>query len=131
MTNAMPIFINSLFPFLAEKGLDAAAKQFIENARKSIALAEKELKYADIAFAQTDAEAENPNLKLGEIAVWHYAQSIRYYSEAIGELEQVGKMALPTKYKKYVDLKTKKCLEEMAYSNTRKIRLSVVLRTVR
>jgi len=131
MTNAMPIFINSLFPFLAEQSLDREAKQFIENARKSIALAEKELKYADIAFAHTDKDSETPNLKLAEISVWHYAQTIKNYSEAVAELEQAGRLRLPPKYKKYVDLKTKKCLEEMAYSNNRKIRLGAILRASR
>lgn len=125
----MPIFINSLFPFLAEKSLDIQAKQFIETARKSIALAEKELKYADISFAQADKDSETPNLKLAEISVWHYAQTIKYYSEAVANLEQANKLEMPAKYKKYVDLKTKKCLEEMAYSNTRKIKLGVILRT--
>jgi hypothetical protein len=131
MTNAMPIFINSLFPFLAEEGLDNQAKQSIEEARKSIALAEKELNYADIAFAQTEADSEEPNLKLAEIAKWHYAQTIKYYSEAVAALEPAGRRELPAKYKKYIDLKTKKCLEEMAYANTRKIRLGVILRTSR
>lgn len=125
----MPIFINSLFPFLAENNLDSRAKELIEAARKSIALAEKELKYADIAFAQADQDSDNPNLKLAEIAVWHYAQTIKNYSEAIGELEQVEKLSLPAKYKKYVELKARKCLQEMAYSNTRKIALGLVLRT--
>lgn len=129
MTNAMPIFINSLFPFLAETGLDSRAKQFIEDARKSIAVAEKEMNYADIAFAQTGADSESPNLKLAEIARWHCEQSIRYYSEAVTALEQAGKQNLPAKYKKYVDLKTKKCLEEMVYANTRKIRFAFVIRT--
>jgi len=127
----MPIFINSLFPFLAENNLDSRAKEFIEAARKSIALAEKELKYADIAFAQTDKDSDNPNLKLAEIAVWHYAQSIKNYSEAVGELEQAEKSNLPAKYKKYVDLKARKCLQEMAYSNTRKIALGLLLRTTK
>src|SRR4051812_43935490 len=105
MTNAMPIFINSLFPFLAENSLDSQAKQFIEDARKSIALAEKELNYADIAFAQTDKDSDNPNLKLAEIAKWHYAQTIKYYGEGVSNLERAGKLGLPAKYKKYVDLK--------------------------
>ncbi|HVE57231.1 MAG TPA: hypothetical protein VNB22_10415 [Pyrinomonadaceae bacterium] len=131
MTNAMPIFINSLFPFLAENSLDSRAKQLIETARKSIALAEKEMKYADIAFAQTNKDSDNPNLKLAEIAVWHYAQSIKNYSEAVNELEQAKRSSLPAKYKKYVDLKAKRCLEEMAYSNTRKIALGIILRTSR
>lgn len=125
MTN----FINSLFPFLAENGIDDKSKNFIEDVRKSVALAEKELNYADIAFAQTEKDSENPNLKLAEIAKWHYAQSIKYYSEAVAALEQASKLSLPAKYKKYVDLKTKKCLEEMAYSNTRKIALGVIFRT--
>lgn len=127
----MPIFINSLFPFLAENSLDSQAKKFIETARKSIALAEKEMKYADISFAQTDCDSDNPNLKLGEISIWHYAQSIKNYSEAIADLEQARKSNLPAKYKKYVDLKTKKCLQEMAYSNARKIKLGAVLRVSR
>ena len=131
MTNAMPIFINSLFPFLAENNLDSRSKQFIESARKSIALAEKELKYADIAFAQTDKDSENPNLKLAEIAVWHYTQTIKNYGEAITELERAEKSNLPAKYKKYVDLKARKCLQEMAYSNTRKIALGLLLRTTK
>ena len=131
MTNAMPIFINSLFPFLAEKSLDSQAKEFIESARKSIALAEKELKYADISFAQADKDSETPNLKLAEISVWHYAQTMKYYSEAVANLEQASKLEMPVKYKKYVDLKTKKCLEEMAYSNTRKIKLGSILRISR
>ena len=124
----MPIFINSLFPFLAENSLDSQAKQLIEDARKSIALAEKELNYADIAFAQTDSGSDNPNLKLAEIAKWHYAQTIKYYGEGVSNLERASKLELPVKYKKYVDLKMKKCLEEMAYSNTRKIDLSAMLR---
>lgn len=131
MTNAMPIFINSLFPFLAEETLDSQAKQLIEDARKSIALAEKELNYADIAFAQTGPDEEIPNLKLGEIAKWHFAQTIRFYSEALEALARAGKLRMPAKYKKYIDLKSKKCLEEMAYANTRKIRLGVILRTSR
>lgn len=131
MTNAMPIFINSLFPFFAENSLDSQAKQFIEAARKSIALAEKELNYADIAFAQTDKDSDNPNLKLAEIAKWHFAQTIKFYSEAIANLERTSKLELPAKYKKYVDLKTKKCLEEMAYANTQKISVSTILRTTK
>lgn len=131
MTNAMPIFINSLFPFLAGESLANEAKRCIETARKAIALAEKEQKYAEIAFAHTDKDSDNPNLRLAEIAVWHYAQSIKNYGEAIAELEQATKSKLPAKYKKYVDLKTKKSLEEMAYANERKMRLNVVLRTKR
>jgi len=129
MTNAMPIFINSIFPFLSDESLVAEVKQSIEDARKAIALAEKELNYADIAFAQTASDTETPNLKLAEIAKWHYTQTIKYYSEAVACLEQTGKTELPAKYQKYVDLKTKKCLEEMAYANTRKIRVTVILRT--
>ncbi len=125
----MPIFINSLFPFLAGASLDREAKNFIEEARKSIALAEKELKYGDIAFIQTDKDSEHPNLKLAAIAVWHYAQGIKNYRDAVTKLEQARKLNLPAKYKKYVELKTKKSLEEMAYSNTRKIILGVLLRT--
>jgi hypothetical protein len=129
MTNAMPIFINSLFPLLAGDEMDNQAKQFIEDARKSIALAEKELNYADIAFAQTAQDSESPNLKLAEIAKWHYVNSLKNYGAAIAALEKAGKPGLPAKYKKYVDLKTKKCLEEMTYASERKINLSVVLRT--
>ncbi|MEP6901947.1 MAG: hypothetical protein ABJA66_09365 [Actinomycetota bacterium] len=129
MTNAMPIFINSLFPFLAGESLDRQAKDFIEEARKSIVLAEKEIKYGDIAYVQTDKDSEKPNLNLAAIAVWHYAQGIKNYSTGIAKLEQARKLNLPAKYKKYVELKTKKSLEEMAYSNTRKIILGVLLRT--
>ncbi|MBS1792475.1 MAG: hypothetical protein JSS81_01405 [Acidobacteria bacterium] len=125
----MPIFINSLFPFFAGNGLDAEARQLIEDARRAIALAEKESGYADIAFAQTDPESETPNLKLAEIARWHYAQSLKNYGDAVNLLGQAAKTGLPPKYRKYVELKTKKCLEEMAYSNTRKIVLGVLLRT--
>jgi uncharacterized protein YxeA len=130
MTNAMPIFINSLFPFLAGGNLDIQAKNFIEDARKSIALAEKEMKYADIAYVQTDKDSEKPNKNLAQIAVWHYQLVIQYYSEAVTKLEQARKLNLPLKYKKYVELKSKKCLEEMAYSNTRKFRLGLILRTI-
>jgi hypothetical protein len=129
MTNAMPIFINSLFPYLAGSSLDSQAKKHIEEARKSIALAEKECKYGDIAFMQTDKDSENPNKNLAAIAVWHYSQTIKNHSEAIAVLEQANKMSMPAKYKKYVDLKMKKCMEEMAYANTRKISLGVVLRS--
>lgn len=127
----MPIFINSLFPFLTGKTLDSQAKKVLEDARKSIALAEKELNYADIAFAQTDAGSGNPNLKLAEIARWHYTQSIKNYGEAVAGLERAGRLEIPAKYKKYAALKTKKCLEEMKYANERKISLGVILRTTR
>jgi len=131
MTNAMPIFINSLFPYLAKVNLDGGAKKFIEDARKSIAIAEKEMNYADIAFAHTGTDSESPNLKLAEIARWHCEQSIKHYGEAISALEKAAKQTLPAKYKKYVDLKSKKCLEEMAYANTRKIKIALFLRTAR
>ena len=121
--------MNSLFPFLAEDSLDNQIKQLIEAARKSIALAEKELNYAEVAFARTDKDSGNPNLKLAEISKWHYAQTIKYYSEAVARLEETGKLELPEKYKKYVGLKTKKCLEAMAYANTRKIALNALRRT--
>jgi hypothetical protein len=123
--NTMQIFVHSLFPFLAENNLGDQAKQLIEAARKSMALAEKELKYADIAFAQTE---DQPNQNLAEIAAWHYEQSIKYYCEAIAHLEHAGTLELPAKYTRYVELKTKKCLEEVAYSNTRKIALGAAPR---
>lgn len=132
MTNAMPIFINSLFPVLdGAEAMDTENKKLIEEARKSIALAEKELHYADVAFTQTGKDSDNPNLKLAEIARWHYAQTIKYYGEAVESLEKTAEKGLPAKYKKYVELKTKKCLEEMAYANERKIKLGVVLRAAR
>jgi len=127
MTNAMPVFINSLFPFFAAKNLDSQAKNFIEEARKSIALAEKEQNYAEIAQAHTAQDSGSPNLKLAEIARWHFAQSIKNFSEAVAHLERAGKSDLPLKYRKYINLKTKKCLEEMAYSNTRRIKLGAIL----
>jgi hypothetical protein len=122
----MEIFTNSLFPFIAEGSLDGQTKQLIEEARKSIALAEKELNYAEIAFGQAEKEPENPNLKLAEIAKWHYAQTMKYYGEAVTVLELTAKKNLPEKYKKYVELKTKKCLGQMAYTNTRQIVLEAV-----
>ena len=125
----MPIFINSLFPYLAKVNLDGGAKKFIEDARKSIAIAEKEMNYADIAFAHAGTDSESPNLKLAEIARWHCEQSIKHYGEAVTAFDQAAKLTLPAKYKKYIDLKSKKCLEEMAYANTRKIKFALVLRT--
>lgn len=125
----MPIFINSLFPYLAKANLDSSSKKLIEDARKSIAIAEKEMNYADIAFAHTGTDSENPNLKLAEIARWHCEQSIKHYSEAVAAFDQAAKQTLPAKYKKYVDLKSKKCLQEMAYANTRKIKFALFLRT--
>src|ERR1051325_4015911 len=98
MTNAMPIFINSLFPVLDGGAMDMQDKKFIEDARKSIALAEKELNYGDIAFAQTDKDSDNPNLKLAEIAKWHYAQTIRYYGEAMESFEKIDNPGLAAKY---------------------------------
>jgi len=123
MTN----FTNSLFPFLAENSLDKQIKYLIEEARKSIALAEKESNYAEISYTQADTDKELPNLKLAEISKWHYAQTIKYYSEAAVSLESADKLKLPAKYKKYVELKVKKCLEEMAAANTRKIELEALL----
>ncbi len=130
MTNVMPIFINSLLPFLTGATLDNQAKTCIEEARELVALAEKEINFGDIAFVQTNHNSEQPNKNLAAIAVWHYAESMKNYSSAVSKLERAGKSNLPAKYKKYVELKTKKCLEEMAYSNTRKIRLGLVLRTI-
>jgi hypothetical protein len=97
MTNPISNFMNSMFPVFADENLDDRTKKLFEDARKSIALAEKERSYADIAFAETAPDSETPNLKLAEIAKWHYAQCIKFYSEAIEHLEQTGKTELTAK----------------------------------
>ena len=131
MTDAIPIFIKSLFTDLEGKTPDKQAKNFIEGGQESIALAEEELNYADIAFAQTGTDSENQNLQLAEIARRHYAQAFQYFGEAVDELGRAGKPELPAKYNKYIRQKTRKCLEEMDYAKARIIELGVILRTNR
>jgi hypothetical protein len=63
MTNA--IIMNSIFPFLYTNSTDKKAKVFIETARQTIEIAEKEIRFGDAA-----KEYESRNLI--EIAIWHY-----------------------------------------------------------
>lgn len=124
----MPIFINSLFTYFERTAVADEGREFIESARQSIAIARTELGYAETAFGFAQTLSAQPNLKLAEIARWHYEQSMRHFGSGVTALERARKLSLPAKYRKYVDAKIKKCLDEMALSNKQTIALSALLR---
>lgn len=109
MTNAMPVFINSLFPFFA-KALDADAKSRIEEAREIFAAAAQETSFGDIAKSQIVASAQSlPNKNLAEIAAWHYERAVLKYRQALGKFSHAEKSELPVKYRRYVEKKIADC----------------------
>lgn len=119
MINAMPILINSLFPFTT-KSLDAVARNSIEKARETFAEAEEETKFGDIAGSRISNGAGETNKNMVAIAVWHYGRGIKKYLEAFGRFEKAAALRLPPKYKKYVERKMKDCLERGNSVNLRK-----------
>lgn len=119
MTNAMPIIINSLFPFMT-KSLDGEAKNFIEQARETFAIGGEETKFGDIAYRQISQDTSAPNKNMVEIAVWHYGRGIKKYLEAYRQFEKVAMLDLPPKYKKYVEKKMKECLDRSNSVNMQK-----------
>ena len=110
MINAMPILINSLFPFMT-RSLDVEAGNSIEKAREIFAEAEEEIKFGDIASSKIKEVAGETNKNMVAIAVWHYGRGIKKYLEAFGKFEKAAMRNLPPKYKKYVEKKMKKCLK--------------------
>ncbi|MBS1792536.1 MAG: hypothetical protein JSS81_01710 [Acidobacteria bacterium] len=114
----MNVFTNSMFPVSNGRTLNGHAGQFIEEGRKAGALAEKERDYGDIALAESRRRAESDSA-LAEIARWHYTQAVRLYGEALGAFELAGRIELPEKYRKYVELRIKRCRDEMAGAGAR------------
>jgi hypothetical protein len=131
MTNAMPMIINSLFTYFDHAAVAAEGREFIESARAAITNAQTELGYAETAFGFADVESATPNLKLAEIARWHYEESIHGFAQGVKTLERARKLKLPAKYRKYIDSKIEKCLGEMAHSNKQKLALSSLLRNAK
>jgi hypothetical protein len=119
MTNAMPVIINSLFPFMT-RSLDAEARTSIEKARETFAAAEEETKFGDIAGSQISSDAGDANKNMVAIAVWHYGRGIKKYLEAFGKFEKALRLNLPPKYRKYVEKKMKECLDRSNFANLQK-----------
>ena len=107
------IFINTLFPFTASFNTNKEAKILIDQARKAFELGKIEAKYgAEADEASFESEAE-PNKYLASISAWHYGQALAKYREAINKFEEAKRFSLSLKYKHYIDLKIRQCLENV------------------
>lgn len=108
MTNA--IFLNTFFPFSKAQDKDYETKIFIEVARKAVSMAESQ---ADYGVETQKAISESGQTNLAPIAVWHFQKAIEHLHEAINNLEQAKMFSASAKYKKYIELKEKKCIEKL------------------
>lgn len=108
MTNV--IFLNTFFPFSKAQDKDYETKIFIEVARKAVSMAESQ---AEFGMETQEAISESGQTNLAPIAVWHFQKAIEHFHEAINNLEQAKMFSASAKYKKYIELKEKKCIEKL------------------
>jgi hypothetical protein len=109
MTQAL--FINTLFPFSASFNTNKEAKALIEQARFAFELGKIETKFAAEADEASSANEDEPDKYLVNISTWHYGQALAKFREAINKFEEAKRFSLSPKYKIYVDLKIRQCLE--------------------
>jgi hypothetical protein len=105
------LFIDTLFPFTASINTNQEAKILVDQARFAFDLGKIEIKYgaeADQASLENGAE---PDPYLASISVWHYGQALAKFREAINKFEEAKRFSLSPKYKNYIDLKIRQCLE--------------------
>ena len=111
MTNEA--FINTLFPFSASFNTNKEAKALIDQARFVFELGKSEAKFGAEAAEASSQNGSEPDKYLASISVWHYGQALAKFREAISKFEEAKRFSLSLKYKSYVDLKIRQCLENV------------------
>lgn len=115
------IFLQTFFPFSKTQDTDTEAKIFIEVGRAAMRTAESELGFGDEIVVVMNAK-KSIRGKLQNIALWHYQNGLQHLQKAIVNFEQAQRLAISKNYRKYVELKLKKCFEKTSFIQTTKLK---------